>query len=87
MRVESCERWIVTGEADIIAKRVEPDIGDEVFVKRQLDPPIQSRFRARDAEIAAQSLNRVAQFGLTKVRNDRVFAIFEIVAEPFLMVT
>ena len=60
-------------EADVVHERVEPDVGDEVRIERQLDPPLQPRLRARDAEVAAQFLDGVAQFAATEIgdRSDR----------------
>ncbi len=69
---------IVAGEADVVRERVEPDVSDEIFIERELDSPIEPRFRTRNAKVAAQFLNRISQFGLTKIWNDRVFAIVEI---------
>ena len=79
---------IVTGETDVVRERIEPDVSDEIFVERQLDSPIKTRFRARDAKVraglavVADSLNRVAQFGLAKIGNDRVFAIVDVTKQP-----
>ena len=65
------DRRIVAGEADVIAQRIEPDVVHIIAIERQLDAPTQSRFRARDAEIAGKSFDGVAQFRFTKVRNDK----------------
>src|SRR5207244_4734570 len=73
---------IVAGEADVVREGVEPDVGDELVVERQLDSPIESRFWSRDAKITAQLLDRIAQFGLPKIGNDGGFAIVDVAEQP-----
>src|SRR5205814_8166085 len=79
---------IVAGEADVVRERVEPDIRDEILVERQLDPPIEPRFWTRDAKISSEPLNRVPQFCLAKIRNDRVMSRacgIDVSEQPVLM--
>src|SRR5262249_45771085 len=64
------DRRIVISKRDVIAERVEPNVVHEIFVERQLDPPIEPRFGPRNAQIAGKSFDRVAQFGLPKIGND-----------------
>ena len=78
---------IVAGEANIIRQRVEPDIGHEILVERQLNSPIEPRFRTRDTEVATDSLNRIPQFGSPKIGNDRVFAIVDVTKQPVFVLT
>ena len=63
---------IVADEADVVHQRVEPDVGDVVGIEGQLDAPAEARFRARDAEVAAQFLDGVEQLGLAEVGHDAV---------------
>src|SRR5207253_11016750 len=61
---------VVTGEGDVVRKGVEPDVSNELFIEWKFDSPIEARFWTRNAKIAAQSLNRVAQFILTNIWDD-----------------
>src|SRR5581483_8739448 len=54
-------------------------------VERQFDSPIEPRFRPRDAKIAVEFLNGIAQLGLPKIGNDRVLARIEITQKPILV--
>src|SRR5207245_677737 len=65
---------IVTADADEVRQRIEPDVGHDILVERELDPPIEPRFRARDAEIAAEFLDGVSQFRLPKIWNNSVLS-------------
>src|ERR1051326_4206208 len=76
---------VVASERDVIRERVEPHVVDEIFVERQLDPPIEARFRPGDTKVARKFLDRVAQFGLAKIRDDRVFAIVDVTEQPIFV--
>ena len=78
---------IVVGEADVVGQRIEPHIGDKIFVERKLNSPVEPRFRTRDAEIADQFLDSISQFCLTKTGNDSVLAIIEVRQKPIPMLT
>src|SRR5207249_648398 len=81
------ETWIVVGKADVVRQCVEPDVSDEIFIERKLNSPVEPRFRTRDAKIAADFLDSISQFGLTKIGNDCIFAILEISKQPFFVLT
>src|SRR5207247_10227589 len=74
-------------ETDVVGQGVEPDIGHKVFVERQLNSPVEPRLGTRDAKVAADSFDRVPQFGLAKIGNDRVFSIVEILKQPLFVLT
>src|SRR5205814_2758504 len=76
---------IVTGKADVVRQRVEPDISHELFVEGQLNAPIEPRLRPRDAQVAANPLDCVAQLRLSEIGNDCVLAIADVAKQPVLM--
>ena len=55
------------------------------MIEWQLDSPIESRFRPRDAKVTGQLLDRVNQFGLAKRRANKIWIRAQKLQQPFLV--
>ena len=73
----------VTGEGEIIDEGVEPDVGDVLGVKGQLDAPGEPGFGAGNTEVARQSFDGIAQLRETEGGDDEVFVGIDELQEPF----
>ena len=73
----------VTGEADVVDQRVEPDVGDEAGIERQLDSPGEAALGSRDAEVACDLGGRVPEFRLAEVGGDEILPGLEETGQPF----
>ena len=74
----------VTDERDVVDQCVEPDISDEIRVKRQFDAPSEAGFRAGDTEIRSGGFfQSVDQLGFAESRQDGVVGGFQEIPQPW----
>ena len=87
LRQSGIRRGFVAGEGNVVNKRVEPDIGDVVFIERQLDAPAQAFLGAGNAEIdTGVFLKRIEQLGFAEGWEDDFWIGFDEVLEPIRVV-
>ncbi len=76
----------VADGGDVVEQRVEPDVGDELLVERQLDAPREARFRPRDAEVLQLfGFEEAEGFVGAEVGLDELRMGFDVVDEPLLI--
>ena len=72
----------IAGEADVVDQRVEPDIGDEAGIERQLDSPGEAALGSRDAEVACDLGGSVPEFRLAEIGSDEILPGLEETGQP-----
>ncbi len=75
----------VADGGDIVHQRIEPDIRHESVVERQLDPPGQAAFRARDAEVVERIAQEPEGLVAPEVGLDEFRIRVDIVHQPVLV--
>ena len=73
----------IPGETDVVGKRVEPDVGDKLFVERQLDFPKSRRDFGREMQRLPLIFSTAFRNSVwRKSGNHRVCPIIEIMKQP-----
>ncbi len=74
-------RALGIGEGIVVGQRVEPDVGDVVFVEGQRDAPGQPLARARDAQVGQRLLERLEQLVAAEAGHDPVGMVLEVLEQ------
>ena len=82
--MEVCSIRIAWG-GDIVDEGVKPDVGDVVVIKRQRDPPGQTRLGTGDTEILQGIPQEGQHFILITFRADKSRMILDVMDEPVLI--